>query len=71
MVSHKGLRDFVTDTADEHNIPYQFETIPGGGTDAGSMHISVNGVPSLAIGLLLAIFTHMQESCIEMIMKIQ
>ena len=51
MVSHKGLRDFVTDTADEHNIPYQFETIPGGGTDAGSMHISVNGVPSLSIGV--------------------
>lgn len=51
MVSHKGLRDFVTDTADEHNIPYQFEMIPGGGTDAGSMHISVNGVPSLSIGV--------------------
>ena len=47
MVSHKGLRDFVVDTAEENNIPYQFETIPGGGTDAGSMHISVNGVPSL------------------------
>ena len=51
MVSHKGLRDFVVDTAEENSIPYQFETIPGGGTDAGSMHISVNGVPSLAIGI--------------------
>ena len=51
MVSHKGLRDFVVDTAEENNIPYQFETIPGGGTDAGSMHISLNGVPALSIGI--------------------
>ncbi|SER89819.1 M42 family metallopeptidase [Psychrobacillus sp. OK032] len=51
MVSHKGLRDFVVDTAEENDIPYQFETIPGGGTDAGSMHISLNGVPALSIGI--------------------
>ncbi|WP_246941057.1 M42 family metallopeptidase [Bacillus pinisoli] len=49
MVSHKGLRDFVTDTADELGIPYQFESIAGGGTDAGAMHMTANGVPSLAI----------------------
>lgn len=49
MVSHKGLRDFVTDTADEHNIPYQYESIPGGGTDAGSIHLTANGVPALAV----------------------
>ncbi len=51
MVSHKGLREFVIDTADENNIPYQFETIAGGGTDAGSIHITLNGVPSLSIGI--------------------
>lgn len=49
MVSHKGLRDLVVDTAEAHNIPYQFEAIPGGGTDAGSIHVSGNGVPSIAI----------------------
>ncbi|PAD68787.1 peptidase M28 [Bacillus sp. 7586-K] len=49
MVSHKGLRDMVISTAEELNIPYQFETIPGGGTDSGSIHISANGVPSLSI----------------------
>ncbi|EKN65049.1 hypothetical protein BABA_21841 [Neobacillus bataviensis LMG 21833] len=49
MVAHKGLRDLVTDTADEMNIPYQFESIPGGGTDAGSIHLTHNGVPALAI----------------------
>lgn len=51
MVSHRGLRNLVIDTAEENNIPFQYETIAGGGTDAGSMHISLNGVPSLSIGI--------------------
>nr|WP_144923991.1 M42 family metallopeptidase [Paenibacillus bovis] len=49
MVSHKGLRDLVTNVADELNIPYQFDAIPGGGTDAGSTHLAGEGAPSLAI----------------------
>ncbi|WP_088103771.1 M42 family metallopeptidase [Halalkalibacter urbisdiaboli] len=49
MVSHKGLRDFVTNTADAHNIPYQFETMAGGGTDSGAIHLTANGVPALSI----------------------
>ncbi|MGM0830400.1 MAG: M42 family metallopeptidase [Bacillota bacterium] len=49
MISHKGLRDFVTDTADEHNIPYQFDAIAGGGTDSGAIHLTANGVPALSI----------------------
>jgi endoglucanase len=51
MVSHKGLRDFVTGVADELNIPYQFDLVAGGGTDAGSIHLSHEGVPSLAISV--------------------
>lgn len=35
MVSHKGVRDLVIDTAEEHNIPFQYESMPGGGTDSG------------------------------------
>ncbi|SDH34089.1 endoglucanase [Alteribacillus persepolensis] len=49
MVSHKGLRDFVTGIAHEHNIPFQYEAMSGGGTDAGSIHLSGDGVPSLAV----------------------
>src|SRR3954463_11053982 len=49
LIAHKGLRDLVTDTADELGIPYQFESIPGGGTDAGSIHVTHNGVPAMAI----------------------
>lgn len=51
MVAHKGLRDLVIDTAEENGIPYQFEAIPGGGTDAGSIHLTANGVPALSIGI--------------------
>jgi endoglucanase len=49
MVSHKGLRDFVTGIADELNIPYQFDAIAGGGTDAGSIHLTNQGIPTIAI----------------------
>lgn len=49
MVSHKGLRDFVVKIAEENNIPYQFDAMAGGGTDAGKMHLTGNGVPTLAI----------------------
>ena len=51
MVSHTGLRNFVLDVAEENNIPYQFESLAGGGTDAGSIHLTANGVPALSIGI--------------------
>jgi putative aminopeptidase FrvX len=50
MIPSQSLRNLVTDTADELGIPYQFDTVPGGGTDAGRMHIHGSGVPSIAIG---------------------
>lgn len=49
MVSHKDLRDFVVDTADEHAIPYQYASMAGGGTDSGAIHLTANGVPALSI----------------------
>ncbi|MFT8323263.1 MAG: M42 family metallopeptidase [Bacillus sp. (in: firmicutes)] len=49
MVSHKGLRDLVTDTADAFEIPYQFDSVPGGGTDSGAIHLTHDGVPALSI----------------------
>lgn len=49
MVSHTGLREFVVGIADELNIPYQFDSIAGGGTDSGSIHLTANGVPALSI----------------------
>lgn len=51
MISHKGVRDFVIDTADKHEIPYQYASIAAGGTDSGAIHLTANGVPALSIGI--------------------
>ncbi|WP_100373808.1 M42 family metallopeptidase [Bacillus sp. FJAT-45037] len=50
MVTHRGMREFILDTAETNNIPYQY-FISQGGTDAGRVHTSGNGVPSAVIGL--------------------
>ncbi|WNF36097.1 M42 family metallopeptidase [Bacillaceae bacterium IKA-2] len=50
MITHRGIRDFILDTAETNKIPYQY-FISQGGTDAGKVHISGNGVPSAVIGL--------------------
>ncbi|WP_369340719.1 M42 family metallopeptidase [Bacillus subtilis] len=46
----KGMREFVLDMAETHDIPYQY-FVSGGGTDAGKVHISNSGVPSAVIGI--------------------
>lgn len=50
MVTHKGMREFLLDTAEKHNIKYQY-FVSTGGTDAGRVHISNEGVPSAVIGI--------------------
>ncbi|WP_264738799.1 M42 family metallopeptidase [Cytobacillus firmus] len=50
MVTHRGMREFVLDTAETNNIPYQY-FVSQGGTDAGKVHISNEGVPSAVIGI--------------------
>ena len=50
MVTHKGIREFVLDTAESNNIAYQYFVSPGG-TDAGKVHIANEGIPSAVIGI--------------------
>ncbi len=50
MITHRGIRDFILDTATTNHIPYQY-FISQGGTDAGKVHISNGGVPSAVIGI--------------------
>jgi putative aminopeptidase FrvX len=50
MVTHKGMKEFILDTAETNNIPYQY-FISQGGTDAGRVHISNEGIPSGVIGI--------------------
>ncbi len=51
LVPHTGLRDFVCATAAAEGIPLQFDAMPGGGTDAGRIHLNGRGAPSLVVGV--------------------
>jgi putative aminopeptidase FrvX len=50
MVTHRGMKEYILDTAESNNIPYQY-FISQGGTDAGRVHTSNEGVPSAVIGI--------------------
>lgn len=51
MITNPRLLGFMRSTAEANNIPYQLKTQLGGGTDAGSIHISGVGVPSAVVSL--------------------
>ncbi|MFB5663930.1 M42 family metallopeptidase [Alteribacillus sp. HJP-4] len=50
MVTHRGMREFILDTAESNDIPYQF-FVSQGGTDAGRVHVTNEGVPSAVVGV--------------------
>ncbi|MBU5593707.1 M42 family metallopeptidase [Amphibacillus sp. MSJ-3] len=50
MITHKGMREFVLDIAETNKIPYQY-FISQGGTDAGRVHLSNDGIPSAVVGI--------------------
>ncbi len=51
MIPHTGLRNLVIDVAEAEHIPLQFDKMPGGGTDAGKIHVFGAGAPSLVVGV--------------------
>ncbi|CAM3324453.1 MULTISPECIES: M42 family metallopeptidase [Saccharibacillus] len=50
MITHRGLLEYVQDTASTHKVKVQPFISPGG-TDAGQVHLSGIGVPSTVIGI--------------------
>ncbi|MGG6433565.1 M42 family metallopeptidase [Anoxybacillus sp. D401a] len=64
MITHRGMREFILDTAETHRIPYQYFVSPGGGTDAGRVHIANSGVPSAVIGVC-ARYIHTHASIVH------
>ena len=50
MVTHRALREFILDTAESNQIPYQY-FVSHGGTDAGRVHTMNGGIPSAVIGI--------------------
>ncbi len=51
MIPNPRFRDFVIKTAEELEIPHQLSLVAGGGTDAGVIHITDMGCPSIVIGI--------------------
>lgn len=49
LVPHLGLRDFVIDLAAEREIPLQFDSLGGGATDGGRIHLFGRGVPTVVL----------------------
>lgn len=52
-VAHQGLRQHIKEVAKKHYITVQWDTTPRGGTDAGSIHVANDGIPTIAIGVAL------------------
>jgi putative aminopeptidase FrvX len=50
MFTHRGIVEYVQDTASSNQIKMQYFISPGG-TDAGQVHLSGIGVPSTVIGI--------------------
>lgn len=44
FLAHPFIKQFMTDTCLEHDIPYQYEVLERGGTDSGAIHLSNGGV---------------------------
>ena len=51
VITHPIVRQLMIDTAEQHNIPYQLEILERGGTDAGVIHLSREGVPTGALSI--------------------
>jgi endoglucanase len=50
-ISDPRLVRFLTGTAERNGIPYQFRQPGGGGTDAGSLHKTRAGIPTVSISI--------------------
>ncbi|MBN1423646.1 M42 family metallopeptidase [Candidatus Fermentibacteria bacterium] len=51
MVPNQALKDLVIQTAAERSIPYQLSLMARGGTDAGMIHVTRVGCPSVVLGV--------------------
>lgn len=50
-ISHRGLVQRLRALAEEHDIPYQLEILPRGGTDARGMQMAREGKPAVTLSV--------------------
>lgn len=63
-IPNRGLFDLVIDTAKKVKVPLQFESVERGGTDAGRIHLTGQGVPCISMGVP-ARYIHSHVSMID------
>ncbi|WMJ76208.1 MULTISPECIES: M42 family metallopeptidase [unclassified Sedimentibacter] len=51
MITHPEVKTLLTGLAEEHSIKYQYEVLEFGGTDAGPIHTTREGIPSGVISI--------------------
>ncbi|HEY8497744.1 MAG TPA: M42 family metallopeptidase [Limnochordales bacterium] len=51
VISHPALRRLLVERARQRGVPFQMEVLDRGGTDAGPIHTSREGVPSAVISI--------------------
>ncbi|MGI1658854.1 MAG: M42 family metallopeptidase [Desulfitobacterium sp.] len=51
MITHPKIKSWMAHTAEQHNIPYQWEVLEYGGTDSGAIHLTKGGIPSGVISI--------------------
>ena len=65
MLAHPGVIDFVKKTAADSGIPVQPTVRRRGGTDAGKIHLTHNGIPSVVIGVPVR-YAHSHNGIIDL-----
>ncbi len=50
-ISDPRLVRFFTQTAEQQHIPFQLRQPGGGGTDAGSIHLQLEGIPTISVSV--------------------
>ncbi|NCN27122.1 M42 family metallopeptidase [bacterium] len=63
-IMNRGLVEFVVSTAKKSKIPHQLTVRRSGGTDAGSFHQALEGIPCIVIGVP-ARYIHTHNSIID------
>jgi putative aminopeptidase FrvX len=51
VICHPKVKKILEDSAKSQNIPFQYEILERGGTDAGSIHLTGGGIPSGVLSL--------------------
>jgi len=51
IICHPQVKARLAELAEKENIPHQFEVLTAGGTDAGAIHLTREGIPSGAISV--------------------